>query len=602
MTVNPWAYVDGTSEAARFNTPSGLVSDRSGNVYVADSSNHVIRKIAANGVVSTLAGSGTAGSADGKGSAASFNSPVALALDSVGSLWVVDQANQTIRKISPDGTVSTLAGLAGNAGNTDGQGSSARFAALRDAAVSPSGDLYVLEEHSLRKVTSAGQVSTLWRGTDTLMGIAVDSASTVYVSSATESTPGFTYYYNDQKISKINAAGQWTTLTAPVGTFTTVQRSSGRFGALSVDSNDQLYGLVFGEQRRSTVAKISPTGTVTELYAAPTAPQKLTVSANGRVLVTDLHAVVEARATGLAVVAGSDTTSYTTPGPFSNPQAMAADPAGNLWVTNQAGRTLVKVNAKAEVSVAQATGMSYPTGVATDCQGNTFVVDSFANVIYRYSSAGVFSEAVGINKIGASLLAMVAVAADCSGNLYTTNAWINNVIKVAADGTASTLAGPPLSVPLTRPIPTGTADGVGANARFNGPRALAVDAAGNVHVADTTNHTVRKVSPEGVVTTLAGKAGVAGSADGQGTAASFSGPSALSFDSAGNLYVLDAGNNLVRRITPSGLVSTVAGTRGATALQLGALPGAWVNSVGLTVSGHRIYVLADHAILTLPLP
>lgn len=183
--------------------------------------------------------------------------------------------------------------------------------------------------------------------------------------------------------------------------------------------------------------------------------------------------------------------------------------------------------------------MSDPTGVATDCQGNTYVVDSFGNVIYRYSSAGVFSEAVGINKMGASLLTMVAVAADCSGNLYTTNAWINDVTEVAA---------------------------------------------------------------EGVVTTLAGKAGVAGSADGQGTAASFSGPSALSFDSAGNLYVLDAGNNLLRRITPSGLVSTVAGTRGATALQLGALPGAWVNSVELTVSGHRAYVLADHAILTLPLP
>src|SRR2546428_297097 len=119
---------DGTGSAARFSCPTGVATDSSGNVYVADSSNYTIRKITPAGVVTTLAGlAGSYGSADGTGSAARFEVPFGVATDSSGNVYVADGGNNTIRKITPAGVVTTLAGLAGITGSDDGTGSAARF-------------------------------------------------------------------------------------------------------------------------------------------------------------------------------------------------------------------------------------------------------------------------------------------------------------------------------------------------------------------------------------------------------------------------------------------------------------------------------------------
>src|SRR5712691_4338873 len=106
---------------------------------------------------------------------------------------------------------------------------------------------------------------------------------------------------------------------------------------------------------------------------------------------------------------------------------------------------------------------------------------------------------------------------------------------------------------------SGSVDGTGSLARFNLPNALATDGAGNVYVADTFNHTIRKITPAGVVTTLAGTATVPGSADGPGATASFNLPIGVATDSAGNVYVADLFNNAIRKVTPTGVVSTLAG-------------------------------------------
>ena len=155
---------DGTGNAARFNNPADLTADSSGNIYVADANNNTIRKITPAGVVATVAGqAGVSGSAGGTGSAARFNSPSDAAVDSAGNLYVSDSLNHTIRKITPAGVVSTIAGLAGARGSADGSGGSARFFAPEGSAIDSSGNLYVADtdNHTIRRITATGVVSTL---------------------------------------------------------------------------------------------------------------------------------------------------------------------------------------------------------------------------------------------------------------------------------------------------------------------------------------------------------------------------------------------------------------------------------------------------------
>lgn len=154
-------YADGNSAAARFGGITGITVDSYGNVYVADSSNNRIRKIFPTGVVSTVAGSGVAGYAEGSGATAVFNSPNDVTVDSSGNLYVSDTGNNRIRRISPTGTVTTLAG-SGIAGTSDGVGTAANFNTPAGIAVSPTGIVFVndLATHRIRKITPSGVVST----------------------------------------------------------------------------------------------------------------------------------------------------------------------------------------------------------------------------------------------------------------------------------------------------------------------------------------------------------------------------------------------------------------------------------------------------------
>ena len=159
---NPAGFADGTGTAAKFNLPVRLAVDAQGNVYVSDELNHRIRKVSPSGVVTTLAGSGAAGYADGQGTGARFSYPTGVAVDAQGNVFVSDQVNNCIRKITPAGTVSTFAGN-GTAGYTDGTGSSTRFAAPTDVAADAQGNLYVADNsnHRVRKITPAQVVTTL---------------------------------------------------------------------------------------------------------------------------------------------------------------------------------------------------------------------------------------------------------------------------------------------------------------------------------------------------------------------------------------------------------------------------------------------------------
>jgi len=155
-------FKDGTASVAQFNYPCGVAVDSSGNVYVADSYNERIRKITPAGVVSTLAGSGEEGFIDGSSSTAQFNTPCGVAVDSSGNVYVADSANHRIRKITPSGIVNTFAG-SGKQGFKDGTGSTAQFNYPYGIAVNPKDNIYVADTYNcrIREITPAGVVSTL---------------------------------------------------------------------------------------------------------------------------------------------------------------------------------------------------------------------------------------------------------------------------------------------------------------------------------------------------------------------------------------------------------------------------------------------------------
>ena len=191
---------DGTGADARFYRPRGVAVDGDGNVYVADNENHTIRKITPAGVVTTLAGTaGSSGSADGTGAAARLTSPFGVAVDGDGNVYVADSSNHTIRKITPAGVVTTLAGTAGSSGSADGTGADARLRYPYGVAVDGDGNVYVADNsnHTIRKITPAGVVTT-WAGTypergfsdgrgpfarfQNPYGVAVDGDGNVYVA------------------------------------------------------------------------------------------------------------------------------------------------------------------------------------------------------------------------------------------------------------------------------------------------------------------------------------------------------------------------------------------------------------------------------------
>lgn len=275
------ATLDGTGTAAQFKNPAFIASDSKGNLFVSDASDHVIRKITPAGVVTTFAGiAATTGSADNAtGTMATFNNPQGIVIDSNDNLFVADENNHTIRKITPSGAVTTFAGTAGANGSTDANGTSARFDTPEVLAIDSSNNIFVGDRGNLlvRKITSAGVVSTI-AGTvgasgDTdgvgtsasfggMQGIAVDSSGNIFVADT-----------QNQTIRKIDSSNNVTTYAGASGVSGSADGSltSARFQVPCGMVFDKKGNLFISDNDNHTIRKISKDGTVSTLAgSAPT--------------------------------------------------------------------------------------------------------------------------------------------------------------------------------------------------------------------------------------------------------------------------------------------------------------------------------------------
>jgi sugar lactone lactonase YvrE len=311
---------------------------------------------------------------------------------------------------------------------------------------------------------------------------------------------------------------------------------------------------------------------------------------------------------------------------FNAPRGIAADSNGNLYVADTDNITVRKITPSGGVStiagtagqfgtvgappvdgVGAAARFNVLTGITVDTDGNLYVTDTFlatgrirkiapdGTVTTRLESIyglGIVSDparnlfvarnavAASIDRIPpdgpvtevATLQGPRGITRDAAGNLYVTNtgrdfgplgqaAFSCTIEKITPAGTVTTLAGSRASGEFDNTC--GSADGAGAAAKISrNAHALTIDASDNLYVADTGNHTIRKVTPAGLVTTLAGTAGQSGAIDGTGAAARFNAPQGITIDAAGNLYVADTGNHTVRKVTQAGAVTTIAGKAG----------------------------------------
>jgi sugar lactone lactonase YvrE len=286
-----------------------------------------------------------------------------------------------------------------------------------------------------------------------------------------------------------------------------------------------------------------------------------------RVAITNSAGVVTTMPVALTVVG-------TGPKVFLNPAAIAVNLAGVVYVADAARNTIEVITVGGMVSTLAGSGglagsqdgsgsaarFNQPSGLVLDASGNLYVADSGNATVRKISPAGEVRTLAGSPSIRGSADGLGAAAAfglpsaiaiDQAGNVYVTDAFYSTVRVISAAGQVRTLAG---SAGLT-----GDVDGTGSAARFNHPGGLAVDGSGSVYVADTYNNTVRKISPAGVVTTMAGFAGLPGSWDDVGSTGLFNLPAGLAVDSLGNVFVADLGNSTLRMVSSDGVVLTLAG-------------------------------------------
>jgi trimeric autotransporter adhesin len=423
----------GKAISAQLGFTTDIAVDSAGNLYIASLSHHRIRKVTPAGIITTIAGNGVPGcSGDGgKAMSAQLHSPDGVAVDLKGNIYIADLSNYRIRKVTPDGAIATVAG---NGADDSGKATSARLRLPHGVTVDSAGNLYIADTgyNRIRKVTPAGVITII----------------------AGDGLGGF--YGDGGKAASAK-------LDCPDN--------------VAVDSAGNLY---IADTDNHRIRKITPSGAI-------------------------------------ATVAGNGTIGFSGDGG----QAASAQ-------------------------------LNFPSGVAVDSAGSLYIADSWNHRIRKITPAGVITTIAGKGAFGysgdggqatsAQLNVPRGVAVDSIGNLYIADSWNHRIRKVTPAGAIVTVAG-------NGKEGFGGDGGQAASAQLNLPFGVALDVAGNLYIADYGNNRVRKVTPAGVISSFAGDGtGNYGGDGGKAASAHLSGPYGIAVDSAGNLYIADANNHRIRKV------------------------------------------------------
>ena len=551
--------------------PIAVAVDASGNIYIGEFAGDV-RKVTPDGIINRIAGVGVHGYGGDNGPAigAQLNEPYGLAVDSAGNLYIADSANNRIRKVDPSGVITTIAGTGqpGFSGD-NGPATTAEIYEPSRLALDAAGDLYFVDEgnYRVRKIDVKGIITTVagggrFNGTGVApttaemvpVAIALDSAGTLYIADRLRF--GILEVDMQGNLQIIAGGSGEAGFDGDGGSALAAHFQLGFYPALAVDSAGNV---LVADENNGRIREITPNGTVN------------TIAGNGLF-----------RFSG----DGGPATSATLYLPYS----VVEDSSGNIFFTEPGVERIRRVSPSGVISVyagngtegysgdggpATSAALGDPNFLALGPTGSLYFTDNFNCVVRYITTSGVIGTYAGTGKCGdagdggsasrASFDGLAGLDFDSAGDLIISESFDNRIRMVSSSGTVSTLAG------------NGTAGfaGDGGNSKsalVSDPMGVRVHN-GLVYFADSANNRVRSINlATSTIATVAGN-GVAGhSGDGgPATQASLYFPTSVAFDAAGNMYIADYSNLLIRKVTPDGIISTFAGSLMPTGLNDGGL-------------------------------
>jgi sugar lactone lactonase YvrE len=555
-----WISEGSSAPLAEYGLLSDIYLSSRGDLYVTDLSSHSVRKISASGVVSTIAGVGTSGfSGDGgPGNKASLSSPSGVAVDNSGNVYIADAGNSRIRKVNPLGIISTFAGNNSNGYNGDsGVATSISLDSPTDVAIDANGNVFIADQINrlIRKVDISGNLTTI-AGSRTTLGSTGDGgiARQASFSSLTslDLDTANNIYITDQAANRVRKISK-----------------DGIISTIAGNGN-------FGNSAEGVLA------TSTSLNA----PRGITVDRLGNVYITDnSNKVRRINSSGIiSTFVGNGTRGYSGDGgdarlaTIATPSGVAIDSLGNLYIADRSNFRVRRVNTLGIISTYSGTGSFGATGnpqdgipanqvyqvfpyqITGDNSGNIYFGED-RNRIRKISRDGIISTVAGNGIQGfsgdggpatsASIFVPRALKIDVSGNLIFSDN--NRVRRVQSNGIINTIAG--------TGIQGFSGDGdVATTALVGFITSLDIDTSGNIFFADQTSNRIRRITSNGIINTYAGTGTISFSGDGgPSTAAQISGPGSITVDASGTIYFVDRGNRRIRKITPNGIISTIAG-------------------------------------------